>query len=81
MRHRCVHMRRSIIAILCILGGCHLGPKYQIPTTQTPEAWKTPSYTEPGAIVENWWDIFDDPILKDLELKALKDSPSIYVMM
>lgn len=69
--------RAAAVGVLVVLSGCAVGPKYQ-----RPEAVATPdSYT--GAAVEwktatpqahipkgNWWEIFNDPGLNQLEEDA-----------
>jgi len=70
------HARRPVRNLRCwfsagvvLLGGCTVGPDYQRPEIQLPDAWHTAvledAATEtgtPGA----WWTAFDDPILVDL---------------
>jgi len=61
-----------VMAVLCSLCGCVVGPKYHAPAVPTP-----PSFQEPHADVttavqspSNWWEIFQDATLNDLEDKA-----------
>ena len=69
---------RQSAQLLLVLGGiiefvgCAVGPKYKTPTAPTPPAyrevgnWKTlqPNDQNLGG---NWWEIFQDPYLNDLE--------------
>lgn len=60
------------LAWLC-LGGCSFEPPYERPFVAIPEIYKeddtwkraNPSYVNAG--IECWWEIFDDPILNQLE--------------
>jgi len=58
-----------------LLAGCAVGPKYQRPTAPAAPAykempgnseWKTATPSE-GALRANWWEIFNDPQLNQLE--------------
>jgi NodT family efflux transporter outer membrane factor (OMF) lipoprotein len=62
----------AMLACLVLLAGCTVGPKYQTPTVQTPEAYKenkdwkvaTP---QDAAVREKWWEVYGDPQLNSLE--------------
>jgi NodT family efflux transporter outer membrane factor (OMF) lipoprotein len=64
-----------LTAIGLILAGCAVGPNYSRPSVTTPvafkevEGWKAaePSDAAPRA---DWWVLFNDPILNDLEAKV-----------
>jgi NodT family efflux transporter outer membrane factor (OMF) lipoprotein len=69
----------SLIAVL-VVGGCTVGPKYQKPTAQAPQAYKelTPAdfsktdgwkvaQPQDAALHGKWWEIFNDPELNTLE--------------
>jgi NodT family efflux transporter outer membrane factor (OMF) lipoprotein len=63
----------------CLLTGCVVGPKYHAPVTQAPTAFKeTPPLSPPAGewtvaqpqdakLRGNWWEIFNDSELNDLE--------------
>ena len=68
------------LAIICalMLGGCVVGPNYNRPSVQTPSAWKEPppegwkTATPHDEISKgNWWVVFHDPELNDLETQAI----------
>ncbi len=75
-----------LLGALMVLSGCSLAPKYEVPSTPTtatfkeapqqplsaPEAgtWKTAQPSEDVARGE-WWKVFDDAKLNDLEQQAL----------
>ena len=69
--------RGSRLAILFVAGllalaGCSVGPKYKTPTAQVPATykelanWKTAQPND-GKLGGNWWELFQDPQLDDLE--------------
>src|ERR1700686_5835845 len=70
-RHRSAFLP-SAVALLSIVSSCAVGPRYARPTAPTP-----PSYGEsklwttaaPADALErgDWWSLFKDPVLDDLE--------------
>lgn len=79
-----------ILPILCLLGGCSVGPKYHTPSTDTPAAYKelTPAdfpstdgwkvaQPKDDALRGKWWEIFNDPQLNALEEKVNVSNQSI----
>jgi len=73
------------IAFLCAwaLAGCAVGPDYQRPPpASAPAVWKAGSPWKEGQprdaeIKQNFWEIFDDPILTGLEEEAATNSPDL----
>jgi NodT family efflux transporter outer membrane factor (OMF) lipoprotein len=68
------------LAVVLIFGGCTVGPKYQKPTVEAPQAYKelTPAdfsktdgwkvaQPQDAALHGKWWEIFNDPELNALE--------------
>jgi NodT family efflux transporter outer membrane factor (OMF) lipoprotein len=54
------------------LGGCMVGPNYHRPAVETPPAFKeaegwTPARPEDALDRGDWWTLFNDPLLNDLE--------------
>jgi len=72
-------------ALLCAwaLAGCAVGPDYQRPPpASAPAVWKAGSPWKEGQprdaeIKQNFWEIFDDPILTGLEEEAATNSPDL----
>ena len=72
-------------ALLCALAlaGCAVGPDYKRPPPgPLPTQWKAnPPWKEgqprDAEIKQNFWDIFDDPVLTGLELQATTNSPDL----
>ena len=57
------------------LSGCSVGPKYHIPVTETPQAYKEVGNWKPAQpndqnLGGTWWTIFQDPQLDALELQV-----------
>jgi multidrug efflux system outer membrane protein len=77
----------ALIAILLCLAGCApVGPKYQKPTVITPPAFKEPppagwkeAQPRDEAAKGNWWIIFDDPTLNNLEAQATAENQSLKI--
>jgi NodT family efflux transporter outer membrane factor (OMF) lipoprotein len=71
------HLSRAAIAtalVLCAvcLHGCAIGPNYKRPQVATPQQYKdaaaeTTAQTEAAKLREQWWTLFNDPVLNDLE--------------
>jgi NodT family efflux transporter outer membrane factor (OMF) lipoprotein len=75
--------RTCLVAALCLLAGCLVGPKYHRPSVQTPGAykelppadlintdgWKV-AQPKDDALRGKWWEIFNEPELDSLEEKV-----------
>src|SRR5579863_6395998 len=63
---------RVLLLALFSLAGCSVGPQYHMPATPTSSAykelgnWKTAQPND-QSLGGNWWEIFRDPQLNDLE--------------
>ena len=69
----------ALLAAL-LLAGCAVGPDYHRPGTTVPAQWKAGSPWKEAqpmdtAMKENWWEIYDDPVLSGLETMAATNSP------
>jgi NodT family efflux transporter outer membrane factor (OMF) lipoprotein len=63
-----------LLQVVLILG-CTVGPNYRTPTVQTPTAYKEADGWKPAQpndqnLGGNWWTIFNDPQLDQLELQV-----------
>jgi NodT family efflux transporter outer membrane factor (OMF) lipoprotein len=64
------------------LGGCALGPRYVRPAAPTPQSygeaklWTTAAPADTLAR-EDWWRLFDDPVLDDLEHRVIISNQNI----
>ncbi len=74
--------RRSVAAAtlcLTLLSGCALGPTYQRPAVDTPPAYRSEGAEAAPVDATSladlpWWQVFQDPVLKDLIEQALTNS-------
>jgi len=67
--------RPLLIALLAGLSGCMVGPNYKKPSTPTPPAFKeaegwAPAQPSDAADRKDWWTVFGDATLDDLEAKV-----------
>jgi NodT family efflux transporter outer membrane factor (OMF) lipoprotein len=66
----------SLAAIGLVLAGCAVGPNYARPTAPTPMAFKEAEGWAPAKPADSvelrgqWWTLFNDPVLNDLEAKV-----------
>jgi NodT family efflux transporter outer membrane factor (OMF) lipoprotein len=63
--------------VLLTLQGCtSVGPDYQAPVIDTPDAWTETIAQQvdqgPHASLQNWWTVFEDPLLDELIERARK---------
>ncbi len=74
-------MRRSV-AMLALLGGCAVGPKFVPPAPLATEAYLTvpvPPQVVPGEIASDWWRAFNSPELDRLVTMALAANSDLVV--
>lgn len=68
-----------LLSIVASLSGCRMGPEYVPPPVSVPEGWKNGDEDSPGTQeVDNWWEIFDDEELNDLECRALNNNKDLF---
>ena len=71
---------RSLAMLLSLaLSGCMVGPDYERPDIESPEAYRQP--TESGDTVADlaWWDLYGDPALTELVELALEHNNELAV--
>ncbi len=73
-------MRRLVLA-LCVLplAGCLVGPNYQRPAVETPEAFHYEIAEAKDTANTLWWRQFQDPVLDDLIAEALTNNKSVQI--
>ena len=71
----------SLIAALSLsITSCVVGPDYKKPQVATPPDWGWKlSEPQDQAIKENWWELFQDPMLNQLENQATGANQSLQV--
>jgi len=69
------HRRPIFLALgasLALLAGCAVGPNYSRPGVASPATWKEgAAATNAALLAANWWTIFHDPQLDEVEAQAL----------
>jgi len=74
----------TVTVLLLIMQGCaSVGPDYQEPVIQTPDAW-TEKVAEqvalgPRSTLQAWWTVFDDPLLDTLIERSRKENLDLRV--
>ena len=70
----------SMAALLVLAAGCALGPNYKRPTVNVPPDWGW-KLAEPAddTIRDDWWKLFNDPVLNGLEDQATKANQQLQV--
>jgi len=67
-----------LLGLLCVFAGCNFEPRYETPSTAVSMAWKNVQpESATSAKVENWWEIFQDPLLEDLIKQAVENNQDI----
>lgn len=82
MNPRLLICRRNSIFWICLLflSACSFEPPYRVPPTCIPEKWKgAQEFSPESCCVENWWEIFDDPYLNELEQIAVANNKDLDV--
>lgn len=70
----------AIIAVLLSLTGCSIGPNYKTPKVDHKADWKNPGVVKMDYhFPSKWWELFNDPILNELEAKALKGNQDLAI--
>ncbi|MDU4252259.1 efflux transporter outer membrane subunit [Pseudomonas sp.] len=70
---------------LLALAGCAVGPDYETPKPQAPASWQAahsgdarlPPAEGSTRLSEDWWTLFNDPVLNNLQRRADKASPDL----
>ena len=70
------HIPGSLIPLVllwALVPGCKVGPDYQRPDLNLPDSWvqaRSEIQGQSPPQLENWWTVFQDPMLDDLILEA-----------
>ncbi len=70
-------MRKALTvgAATVLLTACTVGPEYERPETELPDAWSEHDlFADADARWDNWWAGFDDPTLAELVERALDEN-------
>jgi len=70
----------SGIVAATLLGGCAIGPNYKRPAVAEPQTFRGQATVEAASLADApWWEIFRDPILKDLIQEALRNNYDVRI--
>jgi len=62
----------SGVAAVTLFGGCAIGPDYKRPVVADPQTFRGFATSEAASLADlPWWEVFQDPILKELIHEAL----------
>jgi outer membrane protein, multidrug efflux system len=69
-----------LVAVSVSVTGCiTVGPNYQRPAVQTPDAWRIDLPKAEEVVNTKWWEQFGDPVLNQLIETALRDNLDVRV--
>src|SRR5712692_10278753 len=70
----------SSIVAAALLGSCAIGPNYKRPTVAEPQTFRGQATAEAASLADApWWEVFRDPILKDLIHEALYNNYDVRI--
>src|SRR5215510_3605894 len=68
----------AIGLLLVAMAGCTVGPNYKRPSVPEATAWKEQAVTTNTPILPGqWWEIFNDPTLAELEGQAVSENQDL----
>ena len=67
-------IKTGLVIIVSVLAGCALGPDFEEPVVDTPEAYLSDSLKVDTQLELSWWDLFDDATLDSLISTALSEN-------
>jgi len=65
--------------MVVLFSGCMVGPKYQKPVTESPEAYRMGEPNPDSTYNLRWWELFADPVLDTLIVTALDNNKDIRI--
>lgn len=71
----------SLLSLMMIVVSCQVGPRYRPPPTYSPDEWAHASVDIPTVCVDSWWEIFNDPLLDELEESAVNNNNNLYIAL
>jgi len=67
----------SVFALIIYLAGCKVGPNYEQPILDNPEAFRFDNDQSDTIVNLKWWELFDDPVLDTLIAIALEQNKDV----
>ncbi len=74
----------SMLSVALLIGCTTVGPDYEQPETEVPDAWHTAAtegLQEGEATLQTWWRVFDDELLDDLVMRSAGGNLDLRVAM
>src|SRR5207245_10378451 len=69
-----------IVVAAAVLAGCAIGPDYKRPAVMEPETFRVQATAEAASLADAaWWEVFQDPILKELIREALRNNYDVRI--
>jgi len=70
----------SGVVAAALLGGCAIGPNYKRPSVAEPPTFRGQATAEAASLADApWWEVFQDPILKNLIQEALRNNYDVQI--
>jgi len=64
----------AALALVCAVSGCAVGPDYARPAVVSPQEWRSPREGIGSLADMGWWELFEDPALRDLIAAAIENN-------
>jgi outer membrane protein, multidrug efflux system len=69
-----------IVVAAAVLAGCAIGPDYKRPAVIEPQTFRGQATAEAASLADAaWWEVFQDPILKELIREALRNNYDVRI--
>ncbi len=69
-----------IVVAAAVLAGCAIGPDYKRPAVIEPQTFRGQATAEAASLADAaWWEVFQDPILKELIREALRSNYDVRI--
>src|SRR5713101_4352902 len=73
----------GILSVVVVEAGCMMGPNYKRPTVSVPTGYRSAMPDQPAAAAslgnEEWWDVYQDPVLANLIHTALQQNYDVRI--
>jgi outer membrane protein, multidrug efflux system len=78
-RRKTMSNKIACLILALSLSACSIGPNYQRPDIDSPNAWRLESKEADNLVNTAWWEQFADPVLNDLVSMALKENKDVKI--
>ena len=70
-------MRARLVLACALLAGCAVGPDYERPAMDLPNAYTEPDVGDAATVRADWWKLYGDPVLDGLVASALERNADV----